>query len=201
MSGDREKMLAGLPHKPMDAELTKERDRAKELLHDYNVMTRPGDMAARDRIIRELLGKAGKDVFITQPFYCDYGTYIEVGDYFYTNFNCTILDAGGVKIGNNVLLAPNVGLYTVGHPLDAGLRNQAWEDAKPITIGNNVWIGAHSIILGGVSIGDDCVIAAGSLVTKDIPAGSLAMGSPCKVVRSITQADREQYLARIREAG
>ncbi|MDO4248572.1 MAG: sugar O-acetyltransferase [Neisseria sp.] len=201
MLGDREKMLAGLPHKPMDAELTEERDRAKELLHDYNVMTRPGDMAARDRIIRELLGKAGKDVFITQPFYCDYGTYIEVGDYFYTNFNCTILDAGGVKIGNNVLLAPNVGLYTVGHPLDAGLRNQAWEDAKPITIGNNVWIGAHSIILGGVSIGDDCVIAAGSLVTKDIAAGSLAMGSPCKVVRSITEADREQYLARICDAG
>ncbi len=201
MLGDREKMLAGLPHKPMDAALTKERDRAKELLHDYNVMTRPSDMAARDRIIRELLGKAGKDVFITQPFYCDYGTYIEVGDYFYTNFNCTILDAGGVKIGNNVLLAPNVGLYTVGHPLDAGLRNQAWEDAKPITIGNNVWIGAHSIILDGVSIGDDCVIAAGSLVTKDIPAGSLAMGSPCKVVRRITEADREQYLARIREAG
>ena len=201
MSGDREKMLAGLPHKPMDAELTKERDRAKALLPDSPLMTRPDDITAHDHKISKLMSKAGKDVFITQPFYCDYGTYIEVGDYFYTNFNCTILDAGGVKIGNNVLLAPNVGLYTVGHPLDAGLRNQAWEDAKPITIGNNVWIGAHSIILGGVSIGDDCVIAAGSLVTKDIAAGSLAMVSSCNVVRSITEADREQYLARIREAG
>ena len=201
MMSEIEKMLAGLPHKPNDPALNAERDRAKELLHDYNVVTRPSDMAERDRIIRELLGKAGKNVFVTQPFYCDYGTYIEVGDHFYTNFNCTILDAGGVKIGDNVLLAPNVGLYTVGHPLDADLRNEGWEDAQPIVIGNNVWIGAQSIVLGGVTIGDNSVIAAGSVVTKNIPANTLAMGSPCRAVREIGADFRERYLERIRSAG
>ncbi len=201
MKTEREKMLAGMPHNALEAGLAAERDRAKELLHDYNICTRPGDMAAREAIIRRLFGKAGKDVFITQPFYCDYGTYIEVGDGFYTNFNCTMLDAGGITIGNGVLLAPNVGLYTVGHPLDADLRAQAYEDAKPIVIGDNVWIGAQSIILGGVTIGSNTVVAAGSLVCKDLPANVLAMGAPCRAVREITDEDRAAYLARIRAAG
>lgn len=197
MMTEREKMLAGMPHNPLDADLTAERDRAKELLHDYNVLTRPGDMAARRRLMGGLLGKGGEGAYVVQPFYCDYGTYIEVGDNFFANFNCTILDAGGVFIGDNVLLAPNVGLYTVGHPLDKDLRNAAWEDAKPIVIGDNVWIGAGCIVVGGVTIGDNSVIAAGSVVTKDIPAGSLAMGVPCKAVRKITDADRAAYQARI----
>lgn len=194
---EEEKMLAGLPHDPTDADLTAKRDRTKELLYDYNICTRPGDTAQRNRILRQLFGKTGENIFVTQPFYCDYGGYIEVGENFYANFNCTMLDAGGIKIGSNVLLAPNVGLYTVGHPLDADLRNRAYEDAKPIVLGDNVWIGAQSIILGGVTIGDNAVIAAGSLVTKDIPADTLAMGAPCRAVRPITQADRETYLARI----
>ena len=197
MKTAREKMLAGIPHIATDEQLAAERDRAKELLHDYNINTRPHDSIARERIIRQLLGKVGDNVSITQPFYCDYGTYIEVGNNFYTNFHCTILDAGGVKIGHNVLLAPNVGLYTVGHPLDADLRSQCYEDAQPIIIGNNVWVGAQSIILGGVTIGDDVVIGAGSIVTKDIPSHSLAMGAPCRVVREITATDRERYLMRM----
>ncbi|UOO82874.1 sugar O-acetyltransferase [Uruburuella testudinis] len=197
MMSECEKMLAGLPHNPMDTQLDEARNRAKELLHDYNILTRPGDIAALRRLMGELLGKGGEGAFIVQPFYCDYGTYIEVGKNFFANFNCTILDAGGVFIGDNVLLAPNVGLYTVGHPLDAGLRKQAWEDAAPITIGDNVWIGAGVTIVGGVNIGADSVIAAGSVVTKDIPAGSLAMGVPCKAVRKITDADRAAYQARI----
>lgn len=201
MKTEREKMLAGVPHNALDAELAAERERAKELLHDYNICTRPNDWAARESIVRSLFGKAGKDIFITQPFYCDYGAYIEVGDNFYTNFNCTMLDAGGIKIGNGVLLAPNVGLYTVGHPLDAELRAQAYEDAKPIVIGDNVWIGAQSIVLGGVTIGSNTVIAAGSLVCKDIPPDSLAIGSPCRAVRAITEQDKTAYLARIRTAG
>lgn len=200
MMSEREKMLAGLPHNPSDEALTAERDRAKELLHDYNVCTRPGDMAARQRLTGALLGKGGEGAYIVQPFFCDYGTYIEVGANFFANFNCTILDAGGVFIGDNVLLAPNVGLYTVGHPLDAGLRNDIWEDAKPIVIGDNVWIGAGCTIVGGVTIGDNSVIAAGSVVTKSIPADTLAMGVPCKPVRKLTEADRAAYQVRIEAA-
>ncbi len=200
MMNERDKMLAGLPHNPMDAALDAERERAKEWLHDYNVCTRPGDMVRRRELMATLLGKGGESAYIVQPFYCDYGRYIEVGSNFFANFNCTMLDAGGIKIGDNVLLAPNVGLYTVGHPLDAGLRNQAWEDAKPIVIGDNVWIGAGCTIVGGVTIGDNAVIAAGSVVTKNIPADMLAMGVPCRPVRKITEADRAAYQARIDEA-
>lgn len=173
-------MLAGLPHNPMDAALDAERR------HQFT----PPHHIARPRA----------HIVIVQPFYCDYGRYIEVGSNFFANFNCTMLDAGGIKIGDNVLLAPNVGLYTVGHPLDAGLRNQAWEDAKPIVIGDNVWIGAGCTIVGGVTIGDNAVIAAGSVVTKNIPADMLAMGVPCRPVRKITEADRAAYQARIDEA-
>lgn len=200
MMSEREKMLAGVPHNPLDKALAAERDRAKELLHDYNVCTRPGDTAARQRLMGELLGKGGEGAYIVAPFFCDYGTYIEVGRNFFANFNCTILDAGGVFIGDNVLLAPNVGLYTVGHPLDAGLRNETWEDAKPIVIGDNVWIGGGCTIVGGVTIGANSVIAAGSVVTKDIPADTLAMGVPCKPARKITEADRAAYQARIEAA-
>ncbi|HRL34046.1 MAG TPA: sugar O-acetyltransferase [Neisseria sp.] len=174
MMNERDKMLAGLPHNPMDAALDAERERAKEWLHDYNVCTRPGDMVRRRELMATLLGKGGESAYIVQPFYCDYGRYIEVGSNFFANFNCTMLDAG--------------------------LRNQAWEDAKPIVIGDNVWIGAGCTIVGGVTIGDNAVIAAGSVVTKNIPADMLAMGVPCRPVRKITEADRAAYQARIDEA-
>ena len=193
-------MLGGLAHKPMDAGLNAGGGGGKGWVHEYKGCRRAGDMGGGGGWVAGVLGKGGESAYIVQPFYCDYGRYIEVGDNFFANFNCTMLDAGGIKIGDNVLLAPNVGLYTVGHPLDAGLRNQAWEDAKPIVIGDNVWIGAGCTIVGGVTIGDNAVIAAGSVVTKNIPADMLAMGVPCRPVRKITEADRAAYQARIDEA-
>lgn len=116
-----------------------------------------------------------------------------MGENFFANYNCTILDSGGVTIGNHVMFAPNVSLYTVNHPLDPELRKDGWEQARPIVIGNNVWVGGNVVILSGVTIGDNTVIGAGSVVTKDIPANSLALGNPCKVVRNITEQDRENY--------
>lgn len=192
MVTEKEKMLAGLAHLPMEKNLSALRLRIKELLFDFN-MLRPSNKLGKESLLREILGKAGKNVHINSPFHCDYGCNIEVGDNFFANYHCVILDNGGVKIGNDVMFAPNVSLYTVGHPLDAELRNQGWEQAKPIIIGNNVWIGGNVVILPGVVIGDNVVIGAGSVVTKDIPANSLALGNPCKVLRQITAADREYY--------
>lgn len=200
MNTERDNMLAGLPHKPFDPELAAARERAAELLCEYNFRTLPSEKEKSGSLIRRLFGKTGSGITITRPFFCDYGSLIETGDNFYANFNCTILDAGGVKFGDNVLLAPNVGIYTVGHPLDAALRNEGWESARPVTVGDNVWIGAGSIILGGVTIGRNSVIAAGSIVTKDIPPDTLAMGAPCRAVRTIGAADRAAYLAQIAAA-
>lgn len=191
---EREKMLAGLAHLPNDDELAKMRLANKDRLYEYNIMTRPSDQAKKARLIREIIGKAGSNLHINPPFYCDYGCNIEVGDNFFSNYNCVILDNGSVKIGDNVMFAPNVSLYTVGHPLDAKLRNEAWEQTAPITIGNNVWIGGNAVILPGVTIGDNVVIGAASVVTRDIPADSLAVGSPCKVLRRITEKDRQHYI-------
>lgn len=127
----------------------------------------------------------GKFVAFFQPFYCDYGYNIEIGENFYSNVNCVILDGAKVKFGDNVFVAPNCGFYTAGHPLDVKQRTAGLEYAKPITIGNNVWIGAQVCVMPGVTIGDNCVIGGGSVVTKDIPANSLAVGNPCRVIREI----------------
>lgn len=167
-----------------DAELLAERLRCKEACHDYNLL-RPSQMAERDALLRRLLGKAGRQLTIEQPFLCDYGYNIEIGDNFFANFNCVILDEAKVAFGDNVFVAPNCGFYTASHPLDAATRNRGLEYARPITVGNDVWIGANVTVLPGVSIGDGCVIGAGSVVTKDIPARSLAVGNPCRVVRKI----------------
>lgn len=193
MLSDKEKMLSCLAHQPYSQELREMRLHTKELLFEYNVLTRPSDKAAKARLLAQLLGKAGKGIAVNSPFHCDYGQFIEVGDNFFANYNCIILDNGGVKIGDNVMFAPNVSLYTVGHPLDPELRNAGWEQAKPITIGNNVWIGGNVVILGGVTIGDNVVVGAGSVVSKDIPPNSLAVGNPCRVKREITEQDREYY--------
>lgn len=127
---------------------------------------------------------------INPPFYCDYGTHIEVGKNFFANYNCTILDVAKVKIGDNCMLAPNVAIYTAGHPLHPDTRNSGYEYGKEVTIGDNCWIGGNSVICPGVHIGNDVVIGAGSVVTRDIPDGSIAAGSPCRVIRRITEDDR-----------
>lgn len=184
---EKEKCLQGLLYDAnYDTELLMEREKAKEMLFDYNRL-RPSQKEERTQLLKQLLGKTGKELIIEPPFACDYGYNIEVGENFYANVNLVILDGAKVSIGDNVFLAPNVGIYTAGHPLDVAQRNRGLEYARPVTIGHNVWIGAGVNILPGVTIGDDTVIGAGSVVTKDIPSGVLAVGNPCRVIRPIEE--------------
>lgn len=187
MKTEKEKCAEGqLYDANYDKELIEERLLCKEICHNYNNLS-PLKTEERQELLRKLLGKTGENFLIEQPFYCDYGYNIEIGENFYANVNCVILDGAKVKFGNNVFVGPNCGIYTAGHPLDVKQRNQGLEYAYPIEIGDNVWIGAQVCILPGVSIGNNCVIGAGSVVTHDIPANSLAVGNPCRVIREITQ--------------
>lgn len=161
----------------------------KDICYRYNHLL-PSDEQGRDVILRGLFGKAGKNLVVTQPFYCDFGYNIEVGDNFYTNHNCVILDGAKVSIGNDVFIAPNCCLSTANHPLDKEQRNQGLEYAVSIIIEDSVWIGAGVTILSGVTIGENSVIGAGSVVSKDIPDNVIAVGNPCKVLRKITDADK-----------
>ncbi|WP_313152339.1 sugar O-acetyltransferase [Lacrimispora sp.] len=188
----KERMLAGLPYKAWLDGLNEERMENKLKIYQYNQL-RPDEEEKMAELIRSILGKAGKEVHIEAPFHCDYGTNIEVGDYFYANYNCTILDVGKVIIGDNVMFAPNVSIYTAGHPIHPDSRNSGYEYGIPVTIGNNVWIGGNVIINPGVTIGNDVVIGAGSVVTKDIPDRVVALGNPCRVVRQIVEDDRKYY--------
>ena len=182
---EKEKMLAGeIYDANYDKELIQERQEAKELCYDYNNL-RPSKIEERKEILKNLLGKTKENFWIEQPFVCDYGYNIEVGENFYANHNLIILDANKVKFGDNVFIAPNCGFYTAGHPLDAESRNKGLEYAKTIEIGNNVWIGGNVVVLPGVKIGDNSVIGAGSIVNKDIPANVVAVGNPCKVIKNI----------------
>ena len=175
-----------------DVDLLKQRDEAKLKLFTLN-HTPITEKEKREDILHSLLGKHGKNFIIEGPFYCDYGYNIEIGDNFYANVNFTILDGAKVRIGDNVFIAPNVGIYTAGHPLDAERRNQGLEYALPVTIGDNVWIGAGVNILPGVSIGNGSVIGAGAVVLKDIPDGVLAAGNPARIIRAITEEDGRRY--------
>lgn len=186
MLSEKQKAAAGqLYDANYDQELINERIVCKDLCFDYNSL-RPSDTEARTALLKKLLGKTGKSFLIEQPFYCDYGYNIEIGENFYANVNCTILDGAKVRFGDNVFIAPGCGFYTAGHPLDAEQRNKGLEYAYPITIGNNVWIGAQCSILPGVTIGDNTVIGAGSVVTRDIPANVVAVGNPCRVIKQIS---------------
>lgn len=185
MMSEKEKCLRGeLYDANNDAELIAERMKCKELCHKYNQLP-PSEIGRREEIIARLFGKTGSRFLIEQPFFCDYGYHIEIGENFYANVNCVVLDEAKVTFGDNVFIAPNCGFYTAGHPFDVEQRNCGLEYARPITVGNNVWIGAQVCVLPGVTIGDDCVIGAGSVVCRDIPAGSLAVGNPCRVIRKI----------------
>jgi maltose O-acetyltransferase len=181
MKTEKEKMLAGELYNAQDPQLLAERQRAQQLFQELNAT--PADQPARARLLRELLPHAGTELGLTSPFYCDYGTNITLGDQVYFNFNCTILDVAAVSIGSRTLFGPGVQVYTATHPLDYQERATGLEYAKPISIGEDVWVGGGAIICPGVSIGDRAVIGAGSVVTKDIPADTLAAGNPCRVIR------------------
>ena len=164
----------------------------KEKCFRYNQLC-PNDRAAQLEILRSLLGSMGKATVIMPPFWCDYGYHIHVGDFFYANHGMIITDGAAVTFGDHVFVAPNCCFTTAEHAIDPEMRKAGVEIAKPITIGNNVWIGAHATILAGVEIGDNTVIGAGSVVTKSIPANVVAVGVPCRVMREITDADKTRY--------
>ncbi|VTR95908.1 maltose o-acetyltransferase : Putative maltose O-acetyltransferase OS=Blastopirellula marina DSM 3645 GN=DSM3645_21507 PE=4 SV=1: Mac: Hexapep [Gemmata massiliana] len=184
MRTEREKMLAGELYDPLDAELARLRVRARDLLADLNA-TREADEAVRRRVLRELIGSGGDTVWLQPPFYCDYGSNIHLGEKVYFNFNCVLLDVCEIRIGARTLVGPAVQIYAATHPLDAELRKTR-EFGKPVTIGSDVWIGGGAIICPGATIGDRTVIGAGSVVTGHIPAGVIAVGNPCRVVREVS---------------
>ena len=163
----------------------------RRILQRLNTVDR-SDFDSIGKIVEELLGKS-ENAFINPPFYCDYGTHIEVGKNFFANYNCTIIDVAKVKIGNNCQFAPNVSIYTAGHPIHPVSRNSLYEYGISVTIGDNVWIGGNTVILPGVHIGSNTVIGAGSVVTKDIPDWVVAAGNPCRVVKQITEEDKKYY--------
>ncbi len=173
-----------------DDSIMEEQKACRRKLQKLNFMDR-SDFDGIAQAVKELLGRSD-GAFINPPFYCDYGTHIEVGKNFYANYNCTILDVAKVTIGDNCQMAPNVAIYTAGHPIHPASRNSMYEYGKKVTIGDNVWIGGNTVICPGVCIGDNVVVGAGSVVTKDIPAWSLAAGNPCRVLRTITEEDRRK---------
>ena len=182
---EKEKVQKGLMYNPnFDKELTDERNKAKDICYEYNNL-KPSELEKRKEVIKKLLRKTEENFLIEQPFVCDYGYNIEIGKNFYANHNLVILDAAKVKFGDNVFIAPNCGIYTAGHPIDIKERNEGIEYARPITVGNNVWIGGNVVILPGVEIGDNVTIGAGSVVTKNIPSNVIAYGNPCRVIKNI----------------
>ena len=188
----KERMLKNLPYKAWLDGLSEERMECKKKIYEYNNLP-PEKTEEKTKLIKEILGKTGDYINIEAPFHCDYGYNIEIGENFFANYNFIVLDVGKVRIGENVQIAPNVAIYTAGHPLHPDSRNSGYEYGIDITIGDNVWIGGNTCIMPGVTIGNNVVIGGGSVVTKDIPDNMIAVGNPCRVVREITEADRDFY--------
>lgn len=186
-----ERRDAGMTYISDDA-IFEQQKPARRLTQQLNTMDRSDYVGLAD-VVHQLFGKAGKNAMVNPPFYCDYGFNIEVGDNFFCNYNCTMLDVAKITFGDNCFLAPNVAVYTAGHPIHPAARNSLYEYGLPITVGDNVWIGGNVILLPGVTVGSNCVIAAGSVVTKDIPPWSVAAGNPARVVRAITEDDLPYY--------
>ena len=178
-------MLAGEIYSAVDPQLLEELAAARDVIHDYNLL-RPSENQKKLELLKGLLGHIGDDsIIINQPFRCDYGKQISVGKRFFANFNFTVLDEAQVTIGDDCFIGPNVSIYTACHSIDPEERNSRREWAEPVTIGDNVWIGGSVTILPGVNIGDNVTIGAGSVVTKDIPSNSIAVGNPCKVMKTL----------------
>lgn len=187
-----DKKKSGEGYYPTDSKLEAKQCECFEMLCDYN-MTRPGEIEKREEILKKLLGDVGKGCYLEPPFHAHWGKHTHMGDYVYANFNLTLVDDNDIFIGNNVMFAPNVTVATAKHPIHPWFRRKATQLSIPVRIGNNVWIGANSVILPGVTIGDNTVIGAGSVVTKDIPANVVAVGNPCRVMRQISERDLQYY--------
>ena len=185
---EKNKMLSGQMYNPNDAVLAAERHKARTLFQEINSLDE-SKKKERNQLLRQLLPNGGKGLWIEPPFYCDYGYNIQTGKSVFFNFNCTILDVMKVDIGNHVLIGPNVQIYTATHPLDAKTRNSWLEFAKPVSIGNNVWIGGNAVICPGVSIGDGAVIGAGAVVTKSVPENVVVAGNPAKIIKEIDNSN------------
>ena len=187
----KERMLNELPYR-VDEQLKKEVEFARDFCFRYNNIS-PLEKEKKKHLIQQFLGKTGKKCSIQSPFYCDYGFNIEIGENFFSNYNLTILDVAKVTIGDNVMFGPNVSLYTAGHPLHPVSRNSGYEYGLSIKIGNNTWLGGNVVVVGGVTIGENVVVAAGSVVTKDIPSNSLVAGNPARIIRTITDEEIDYY--------
>lgn len=188
----KERMLRGLPYKAWLDGLSEERLACSKKIYEYNHLP-PERWEERPALLKQLLGKTGEEITINEPFHCDYGYNIEVGENFFANYNFTVLDVGKVIIGDNAFIAPNVSIYTAGHPIHPLSRNSGYEYGLDIVIGDNVWLGGSVSIMPGVHIGSNVVIGGGSVVTRDIPDNVLAVGNPCRVVREITEEDRKYF--------
>jgi len=181
---EKEKMLNGELYQPNDEKLINERKKCKSLCHKYNNIS-PEKLEIRKDLIKQIIGVTKEKYYIEQPFYCDYGYNIEIGENFYSNHNLVILDCATVKFGNNVLIGPNCGFYTAEHPFDSETRNKGYEYAKPIIVGNDVWIGGGVNILSGVTIGNNVIIGAGAVVVEDVPDNCVVAGVPAKKIKNI----------------
>ncbi|WP_338843365.1 galactoside O-acetyltransferase [Citrobacter europaeus] len=188
----RDRIKAGKLFTDMGEGLPQERLRGKELMYEFN-HTRPSEVEKRERLIREMFATVGENAWIEPPIYFSYGSNIHIGKNFYANFNFTIVDDYTVTIGDNVLIAPNVTITVTGHPVHNELRKSGEMFSFPVTLGNNVWIGSNVVINPGITIGDNSVIGAGSVVTNNIPPDVVAVGVPCRVIRNINERDREYY--------
>lgn len=192
MKSQKERMLAGELYVAHDEELGRENLRAKRMTRLFNQTTEE-QAQERQRLLKTMFKRFGDGGYIEPPFHTDYGTNTTIGKNFYANYDAIFVDCGPITIGDNVFMGPRVGLYTAGHPIDAGIRAEQLEYGRGITIGNDVWIGGNVVVNPGVTIGSNVVIGSGSVVTHDIPDNVVAVGNPCRVLREINQRDHDEW--------